>query len=63
VNNKRLIVAILFLVLAGAAALVGFTKVEVWPASPQVIIYPAGALALLGLVQLWLAWRRTHRAK
>jgi len=63
VNNKRLIVAILFLVLAGVTALAGFTKVEVWPTSPQVIIYPAGVLALFGLVQLWLYWRRSYRSK
>jgi hypothetical protein len=62
-NNKRLMVAILFFVLASVAALAGFSKVEVWPAAPQIIVYPAGFLALVGLVQLWIAWRRSYRAK
>lgn len=62
-NNKRLIVAILFFVLAGVLALAGLTRVELWPASPQVVVYPAAALALLGLVQLWIYWRRTYRVK
>ena len=61
-NNKRLIVAILFFVLAGVAAVAGLTKVELWPASPQVIVYPAAALALIGLVQLWLTWRKARQA-
>ena len=62
-NNKRLVIAILFLVLAGLALLAGFTKMELWPSSPQIIIYPAAFLALVGLVQLWIYWRRTYRAK
>jgi hypothetical protein len=62
-NNRRLVVAILFFVLAGVVAIAGYTKVELWPASPQVVVYPAGALVLLGLVQLWIYWRRTYRAK
>ena len=62
-NNKRLVVAILFFILAGVLAIAGYTRVEVWPASPQIIIYPAAALALVGLVQLWIYWRQTYRAK
>jgi len=62
-NNKRLIVAILFFVMAGVLALAGLTRVELLPASPQVVVYPAAALALLGLVQLWIYWRRTYRVK
>ena len=62
-NNRRLVVAILFLVLARLALLAGFTKVEVRPSSPQIIIYPAAFLALVGLVQLFVYWRRSYRAK
>jgi hypothetical protein len=62
-NNKRLVIAIIFFILAGVLAIAGFTKVELWPASPQVIIYPTAALALAGLVQLWLYWRRKVRAQ
>lgn len=62
-NNKRLVVAIVFIVLAGLALVAGFTRLEVWPDSPQVIVYPAGALALVGLAQLWIYWRRTYRSK
>lgn len=62
-NNKRLVVAIVLFVLAGLALVAGLTKVEVWPGSPQVIVYPAGALALVGLVQLWIYWRRAYRSR
>ncbi|UCG24786.1 MAG: hypothetical protein JSW55_01965 [Chloroflexota bacterium] len=62
-NNKRLIAAVLFFLLAGLALVAGFTRVELSPESPQVIVYPAAALALVGLVQLWLYWRRTYRSK
>lgn len=62
-NNKRLIAAVLFFLLAGLALVAGFTRVELSPESPQFIVYPAAALALVGLVQLWLYWRRTYRSK
>ncbi|HSG17395.1 MAG TPA: hypothetical protein VLE70_13865 [Anaerolineae bacterium] len=62
-NNKGLIVAILFFILAGLALVAGLTRIELSPESPQIIVYPAAALALVGLVQLWLYWRRTYRGK
>ena len=62
-DNKRLVAAILFFILAGLALVAGFTKVELPPESPQIIVYPAAALVLVGLVQLWLYWRRTCRGK
>jgi len=62
-NNKHLIVAILFFVLAGLALVAGLAKVELSPETPQIIVYPAAALALVGLVQLWIYWRRAYRGK
>ena len=62
-NNKRLVVAILLLVLAGLAVLTGFTKIEMSTGSVQIIIYPIAALVVVGLVQLLIYWRRTYRGR
>jgi len=37
-HNKRLLIAILFFILAGIALVAGFTRLELSPESPQVII-------------------------
>lgn len=54
-KNKQMIAGIVSLIAAAALSILNLTKVEWFGANTAISIYPAAALALLGLVLLFRA--------